>query len=49
MDVYWFHPDEYERLYNCSAYDVQDVPLEQRQHVLIGYIFLLFFAIYEVL
>ncbi|KAH7662604.1 Protein Y55F3C.10 [Aphelenchoides avenae] len=49
MDVYWFRPEEYKRLYNCSAYKVDDVPLEQRQHVVIGYCFLAFFTLFETL
>ncbi|KAH7694389.1 hypothetical protein AAVH_38567, partial [Aphelenchoides avenae] len=49
MNVYLFQADAYERMYNCSFYDVNDVPLKKRQHVLLGYAFTIVFAIYEVL
>nr|CAD2178783.1 unnamed protein product [Meloidogyne enterolobii] len=36
MDLYFFHHDEYERLYNCSLYSVDQIPLEKRQHKILG-------------
>jgi len=38
--VYFFRPDIYHERYNCSAYNVTDIPLENRQHIAIGAIFL---------
>ncbi|KAH7709413.1 Protein SRT-28 a [Aphelenchoides avenae] len=49
MDLFLFKKDEYEQLYNCSLYNVTDVPLEKRQSVFIGYFFITCFMIYEVL
>ncbi|KAL3076091.1 hypothetical protein niasHT_034155 [Heterodera trifolii] len=40
MEVFFFKPDEYERLYNCSSYNIDQIPLEKRQHFLIGALFL---------
>lgn len=48
MEVFLFRPDTYERLYNCSVYEVADVPLERRQHPMLGCLFLMTFTIYEV-
>lgn len=48
MDVLLFHRAEYERLYNCSAYSIDKIPLEQRQHPILGYSILALFAVYEV-
>uniref|UniRef100_A0A914M5N0 Uncharacterized protein n=2 Tax=Meloidogyne incognita TaxID=6306 RepID=A0A914M5N0_MELIC len=36
MDLYFFHHDEYERLYNCSLYNIDQIPLEKRQHKILG-------------
>uniref|UniRef100_A0A914ICG5 Odorant receptor n=1 Tax=Globodera rostochiensis TaxID=31243 RepID=A0A914ICG5_GLORO len=49
MEVFFFHPEEYDRLYNCSAYSIDQIPLEKRQHILIGVIFLSIGIICEVL
>jgi hypothetical protein len=38
----------FRRLYNCSVYDVGSVPLEQRQHVILGTAFVLISVIEEV-
>jgi hypothetical protein len=38
--VYFFRPDLYQERYNCSAYKVDDIPLEQRQHIPVGIFFL---------
>lgn len=48
MEMFIFHRDEYNRLYNCSLYSVEDVPIEKRQSVLLGYMFMVLFTIYEV-
>ncbi|KAI1698596.1 serpentine type 7TM GPCR chemoreceptor srt domain-containing protein [Ditylenchus destructor] len=49
MDLILFHPAEYESLYNCSFYNVEDVPLERRQHIVLGWIFIVLFVIFEIL
>jgi hypothetical protein len=40
MDLYLFHQKEYQALYNCSFYSVDQIPLEKRQHRLVGFSFL---------
>jgi len=49
MDLYLFHHDEYERLYNCSIYNVDQIPLEKRQHKILGIFFIVLSTIYEVM
>lgn len=48
MDIFLWRLDEYERLYNCTYYDVNQIPIEKRQHKIIGFLFILTFLIYEV-
>uniref|UniRef100_A0A1I8BVU0 Uncharacterized protein n=1 Tax=Meloidogyne hapla TaxID=6305 RepID=A0A1I8BVU0_MELHA len=33
MDLFLFDPVGYEKLYNCSSYKVEDVPIEKRQDI----------------
>ena len=47
MDVLLRHPDIYARDYNCSAYDTESIPLEQRRHEWIGLAFMALALIYE--
>ncbi|KAI1732426.1 serpentine type 7TM GPCR chemoreceptor srt domain-containing protein [Ditylenchus destructor] len=49
MEMFFFRPDEYERLYNCTTYRVEDVPLEKRQHTYLGIAFLVLFVIFMML
>jgi len=49
MDLYLFHHDEYERLYNCSIYNVEQIRLEKRQHKILGIFFIVLSTIYEVM
>lgn len=49
MEFYFFGGKEFERLYNCSSYDVGDVPVENRLHPVVGWTLLLLFAIFEVI
>nr|CAD2197420.1 unnamed protein product [Meloidogyne enterolobii] len=49
MEVYFFKPDEYERLYNCSSYDIDQIPLEKRRHEWLGIFFFSLSIIYEIL
>lgn len=44
-----FYPEEYQRLYNCSAYDVESIPLERRQHRILGTSYIVLFLVYEVI
>uniref|UniRef100_A0AC34RH99 Uncharacterized protein n=1 Tax=Panagrolaimus sp. JU765 TaxID=591449 RepID=A0AC34RH99_9BILA len=46
MNVFFFKPEEYERLYNCNLYDIEQVPLSERQHIGIGISFFVLFAIF---
>ncbi|KAH7695681.1 hypothetical protein AAVH_37256, partial [Aphelenchoides avenae] len=41
-----FHPDAYRRLYNCTAYNVDDIPLTARQHPILGSVYIILFFIY---
>ncbi|KAL3099496.1 hypothetical protein niasHS_002951 [Heterodera schachtii] len=49
MNLFLFKPDEYQRLYNCSTYSTEQIPLERRQHLFIGFFFLIFGIICEIL
>ncbi|KAL3107456.1 hypothetical protein niasHT_014173 [Heterodera trifolii] len=48
MDLYLFHSDRYQQLYNCS-YDVNQVPFEDRQHIALGTMFITLAGIMELL
>lgn len=48
MEVFFFQPEEYKLLYNCSAYNVDDIPLSLRQHKVVGALLIFVFFIYEV-
>ena len=48
MDLYFFHHDEYERLYNCSLYNIDQIPIEKRQHKILGFFFFILSTIYGV-
>lgn len=49
MEAFFFHPEVYDELYSCSAYNVSDVPLEMRQHILLGQAFIFISLVYEVI
>uniref|UniRef100_A0A914IG62 G protein-coupled receptor n=1 Tax=Globodera rostochiensis TaxID=31243 RepID=A0A914IG62_GLORO len=49
MELLFFNPDEYERLYNCSSYEIDQVPLSKRQNIPFGVAFLSISIICEVL
>ncbi|KAI1696895.1 serpentine type 7TM GPCR chemoreceptor srt domain-containing protein [Ditylenchus destructor] len=49
MNVLLLYPKEYERLYNCTSYKVDDVPFKDRQHVFTGIALIFLFAFFEVL
>ncbi|KAH7716243.1 SRT-25 protein [Aphelenchoides avenae] len=42
-----FYPDLYQKLYNCSSYNVDDIPLSSRQHPMLGSIYIILFFVYE--
>jgi hypothetical protein len=48
MDIYLWKPEEYQRLYNCSLYKIEEIPLEKRQHIFLGISFILLFLVFEV-
>nr|CAD2188433.1 unnamed protein product [Meloidogyne enterolobii] len=48
MDLYLFYQNEYERLYNCSIYNIDQIPLEKRQHKILGIFFIILSTIYVV-
>ncbi|KAI1695370.1 serpentine type 7TM GPCR chemoreceptor srt domain-containing protein [Ditylenchus destructor] len=48
MELYFFRHDEYERLYNCNMYRVEEVPLEKRQNTYLGMAFLVLFFVFMV-
>jgi len=50
MEVFIFeHDTTYVRLYNCSVYSVEDVPLAERQHLFLGAIFITLAVVFEAL
>ncbi|KAI3410356.1 hypothetical protein GPALN_004457 [Globodera pallida] len=49
MELIFFNPEEYERLYNCSVYAIDQVPLSKRQHIQLGAMFLSMGIICEVM
>nr|CAD2204742.1 unnamed protein product [Meloidogyne enterolobii] len=49
MDLYFFHHNDYERLYNCSIYNIDQIPLEKRQHKILGIFVISLSTIYEIL
>ncbi|KAH7714553.1 SRT-39 protein, partial [Aphelenchoides avenae] len=42
-----FDRENFDRLYNCTAYNVDDVPLERRQDPILGACYILLFSFYE--
>lgn len=48
MEMYMFRREEYDRLYNCTFYNVSMVPLEQRQHTGMGAFFICIMLFFEV-
>lgn len=49
MDILLFNRPRYEQLYNCSIYPIESIPLSQRQHPILGSIYLAFFLLCETL
>lgn len=48
MELYLVRHDLYDRLYNCSFYDVNSISIEQRQHKVFGALFIALALISEV-
>jgi hypothetical protein len=48
MEQLVLNTDDFRQFYNCSFYNVDSVPLEQRQHVLLGIVFVVISVIEEV-
>ncbi|KAI1698568.1 serpentine type 7TM GPCR chemoreceptor srt domain-containing protein [Ditylenchus destructor] len=46
MEMYFFKHDEWEVLYNCSLYRIDDIPLEKRQHIALGVFFIVISVIF---
>jgi len=50
MELYLFeHESSYARLYNCSTYSVEEIPLAQRQHITLGVVFIVRFPLFQLL
>ncbi|KAI1718182.1 serpentine type 7TM GPCR chemoreceptor srt domain-containing protein [Ditylenchus destructor] len=49
MDTYTFDKAAYDLHYNCSFYDVDSIPLEQRKHTVLGWMFIIFFVVTEMI
>ncbi|KAI6233339.1 hypothetical protein M3Y99_00927700 [Aphelenchoides fujianensis] len=49
MEVFLFERDEYSRKYNCTFYDVNNIPVEERRHVLLGAVVLLSYFFFTTL
>ncbi|KAI1704985.1 serpentine type 7TM GPCR chemoreceptor srt domain-containing protein [Ditylenchus destructor] len=51
MEMYFFNPQEWDRLYlnGCRHYDIDLHPLEERKHVIVGWTFVFQFFFYTIL
>ncbi|KAI1725996.1 serpentine type 7TM GPCR chemoreceptor srt domain-containing protein [Ditylenchus destructor] len=47
MDVYFYYPEQYEALYNCNSYNIDEVAPNRRQHVVMGASFVGIFVIFQ--
>uniref|UniRef100_A0A915DXZ9 Uncharacterized protein n=1 Tax=Ditylenchus dipsaci TaxID=166011 RepID=A0A915DXZ9_9BILA len=47
MNIYLFNHNQFLHLYNCSLYDVENVPLTERRNLIVGSIYLVLFFIFE--
>lgn len=48
MNIWLSQNEQYQRLYNCTSYNVDAVPLEQRQHIYVGYGLVVLAVLFEV-
>ncbi|KAI6170600.1 Serpentine Receptor, class T [Aphelenchoides bicaudatus] len=49
MDILLRRRDVYQRLYNCSFYSVDSIPIEERQHKAYGWMLVAMFVVFELL
>ncbi|KAI6170910.1 Serpentine Receptor, class T [Aphelenchoides bicaudatus] len=49
MDILLRRRDVYQRLYNCSFYSVDSIPIEERQHKAYGWMLVAMFIVFELL
>uniref|UniRef100_A0A915DAA5 Uncharacterized protein n=1 Tax=Ditylenchus dipsaci TaxID=166011 RepID=A0A915DAA5_9BILA len=49
MNLYLFHPEQFNSLYNCTNIQVEDVPLEARTHLIEGVVTIVLCAIFYIL
>ncbi|KAI1704009.1 serpentine type 7TM GPCR chemoreceptor srt domain-containing protein [Ditylenchus destructor] len=49
MDLYFFYPEQYQALYNCTSYKIDDIPMNRRQHMVMGVSFIVIFCVFQVL
>jgi hypothetical protein len=48
MDLYFLDKPKFQRLYNCTFYKIEWIPLEERVHVFWGCFFLVASALFTV-
>jgi hypothetical protein len=48
MELYLFNKPKFQQLYNCTFYNVNDLPLEERAHSVIGGLFLVGYVVFTV-
>jgi hypothetical protein len=48
MEILLFEPAKFNRLYNCSFYDYNSIPLEQRQHRFLGWVIIVSYVVFFV-
>lgn len=49
MEMFFFHPQQFDLLYNCTFYDITAIAQEQRQHIGMGGFFMLLSLFFEVM
>ncbi|KAI1706597.1 serpentine type 7TM GPCR chemoreceptor srt domain-containing protein [Ditylenchus destructor] len=49
MDTYFFDRLTYQKYYNCTAYNIEQVPFKDRQNILIGSVYIGLFFVFEIL
>lgn len=49
MNIYLFKSEEFKKYYNCTTYDINQIPLEQRVHKVLGLSYMLLGIFFEVI
>uniref|UniRef100_A0A915DWN2 G-protein coupled receptors family 1 profile domain-containing protein n=1 Tax=Ditylenchus dipsaci TaxID=166011 RepID=A0A915DWN2_9BILA len=49
LKTYFLHPDQFDRYYNCTAYDVDSIALDQRRHPFRAIVFCVLGVFYELI